>query len=164
MTVYRITAMCSLVVSGFVLAAEANGDDPHGQFTGDIKPIIYVSNVEKSAPFYRDVLGFELDGFAGDESDPYYAEMLAGPTKFGLHEPTMSGDELRIGQQRLYFRVRDLDAHSHHVEAQGIEVKEIFRRSWMDYFVVKDPDGNVIVFAVTDSERHTSEPWSNEPM
>ncbi len=164
MTVYRITAMCSLVVSGFMLAAEANGDDPHGQFTGDIKPVIYVSNVEKSAPFYRDILGFKLDGFAGDESDPYYAEMLAGATKFGLHEPTMSGDELRIGQQRLYFRVRDLGAHRRYVEMHGVEVKEIFQRSWMDYFVVKDPDGNVIVFAVTDSERHTSEPWTNEPI
>ena len=163
MTVYRITAMCSLAVSGFMLAAEANGDHPHGQFTGDIKPIIYVSNVEKSAPFYRDVLGFELDGFAGDESHPYYAEMLAGPTKFGLHEPTMSGDELRIGQQRLYFRVQDLNAHRRFVESHGVEVTEILQRTWMDYFLVKDLDGNTVVFAVTDSERHTSEPWVSEP-
>lgn len=162
MGVYRITAGCSLVITVFVVAGETSADDLHGEFTGDIKPIIYVSDVEQSAPFYRDVLGFVLDGFAGDEADPYYAEMLAGPTKFGLHEPTMSGDELRIGQQRLYFRVRDLVAHSRHVEAQGIEVKEVFRRSWMDYFVVKDPDGNVIVFAVTESERHTSEPWRRD--
>ncbi len=160
---YRITVMCSLVVSGFMLAAEANGDNPHGQFTGDIKPIIYVSNVEESAPFYGDVLGFELDGFAGDKSDPYYAEMLAGPTKFGLHEPTMSGDELRIGQQRLYFRVHDLNSHRRYVESHGVEVKEIFQRSWMDYFVVKDLDGNTVVFAVTDAERHTSEPWESKP-
>ena len=164
MGAYRITTVFILVFTAFMFTRETSGDEIHGEFTGDIKPIIYVSDVEQSAPFYRDVLGFKLDGFAGDEADPYYADMLAGPTKFGLHEPTMSGDELRIGQQRLYFRVRDLDAHSHHVEAQGIEVKEIFRRSWMDYFVVKDPDGNVIVFAVTDSERHTSEPWTNEPL
>ena len=164
MTVYKITAICSLVVSGFMLTVEANVDDPHGHFTGAIKPIIYVSNVEKSAPFYRDVLGFVLDGFAGDESDPYYAEMLAGPTKFGLHEPTMSGDKLRIGQQRLYFRVRDLSAHRRYVETHGVEVKAIFQRSWMDYFLVKDLDGNIVVFAVTDLERHTSEPWTNEPM
>ena len=59
MAVYRVTAMCGLVISGFMLAGVANGDDPHGQFTGNIKPIIYVSDVAKSAPFYRDVLGFE---------------------------------------------------------------------------------------------------------
>jgi catechol 2,3-dioxygenase-like lactoylglutathione lyase family enzyme len=164
MTVNRITAICSLLVSGFVLAGAANGDDPHGQFTGNIKSIIYVSNVEESAPFYRDVLGFKLDGFAGDEADPYYAEMLAGPTKFGLHEPTMSGDELRVGRQRLYFRVHDLEAHSRYVEANGINVPEIYRRDWMDYFIVKDLDGNTVVFAVTDSERHTSEPWTDESL
>ena len=164
MTVYRISAFFGLVISGFMLAGEANGDDPHGHFTGNVKAIIYVSNVEKSASFYRDVLGFELDGFAGDQADPYYAEMLAGPTKFGLHEPTMFGDELRIGQQRLYFRVQDLNAHRRYVETHGIEVKEIFQRSWMDYFLIKDLYGNIVVFAVTDSERHTSEPWTNESL
>ena len=128
------------------------------------RDIIYVSDVEKSAPFYRDVLGFELDGFAGDEANPYYAEMLAGPVKFGLHEPTMSGDELRIGQQRLYFRVRDIDSHRQYVESRGVKVGEILRRSWMDYFLVEDLDGNTIVFAVTDSERHTSEPWTIESL
>ena len=147
-----------------MLAGAANGDDPHGQFTGNIKPIIYVSDVEKSAPFYRDVLGFELDGFAGDEANPYYAEMLAGPTKFGLHEPTMPGDESRIGQQRLYFRVQDIDAHRRYVGTHGIDVTEIFQRNWMDYFLIKDLDGNIVVFAVTDSERHTSEPWTNKPL
>ena len=162
MGAYRVTAVCSLVLTVFVVTGEARGEDFHGEFTGDIKPVIYVSDVEQSAPFYRDILGFVFDGYAGDKANPYYAEMLAGPTKFGLHEPTMSGDESRIGQQRLYFRVRDLDAHSRQVQAQGIEVKEIFRRSWMDYFLVKDPDGNVIVFAVTDSERHTSEPWTRD--
>jgi catechol 2,3-dioxygenase-like lactoylglutathione lyase family enzyme len=162
MGVYKVTAMCRLVITGFILAGLANGDEPHGQFTGNIKPIIYVSDVEKSAPFYRDVLGFELDGFAGDEANPYYAEMLAGPTKFGLHEPTMPGDESRIGQQRLYFRVQDIAAHRRYVEAHGIGVKEIFQRNWMDYFLIKDLDGNIVVFAVTDSERHTSEPWTNK--
>jgi catechol 2,3-dioxygenase-like lactoylglutathione lyase family enzyme len=151
-----------LVFTAFMVAGETSGDDLHGEFTGDIKPIIYVADVEQSAPFYRDVLGFVLDGFAGDEADPYYAEMLAGPTKFGLHEPTMSGDELRIGRQRLYFRVRDLGAHRRYVAAHGVEAGEIIRRSWMDFFVVRDPDGNDIVFAVTDAERHTSEPWRRD--
>jgi len=107
---YRITVVCSLVYTAIIIAGPTNGDEHYGEFTGDIKPIIYVSDVQRSAPFYRDVLAFVFDGFAGNEADPYYAEMLAGPVKFGLHETTMSGDELRIGQQRLYFRVRDRDA------------------------------------------------------
>lgn len=139
-----------------------SGDITHGGFTGEVKPVIYVSDVRGSVPFYRDVLGFEFDGFAPDQADPYYAEMLAGGLKFGLHEPTMPGDEERVGQQRLYFRVRDLDAHRRRVEAQGVEVGEVVRRSWMDFFTVRDLDGNDIVFAVTDPERHVSQPWRRD--
>lgn len=152
----------SLALAGFVIPAEMSGYSPHGGFTGEVKPVIYVADVERSAPFYRDVLGFELDGFAGDEADPYYAEMLAARLKFGLHEPTMSGDEERVGRQRLYFRVRDLEAHRRYVEARGADVGEIVRRSWMDFFSVRDFDDNEIVFAVTDAERHASQPWSRD--
>lgn len=132
---------------------------PHGGFTGDVKPVLYVSDVRRAAPFYTDVLGFDLDGFAGDEADPYYAEMLAGRLKFGLHEPTMDGDEERVGRQRLYFRVRDLETHRQRVQAEGGSPSEIYRRSWMDYFTVRDPDGNVVAFAATVPDRHTSQPW-----
>ena len=92
----------------------------------------------------------------------YAAEMLAGRLKFGLHEPTLPGDEERVGRQRLYFRVRDLAAHHRRVQAEGAKVGEIVRRSWMDFFSVRDPDGNDIVIAVTDPERHASQPWSRD--
>jgi catechol 2,3-dioxygenase-like lactoylglutathione lyase family enzyme len=42
-----------------------------------------VTDVQRSVPFYRDVLGFDFDGFAGDAADPDYAEMLAGRQKTG---------------------------------------------------------------------------------
>ena len=60
--------------------------------------------------------------------------------------------------------MHDLGAHRRYVETHGVEVKEIFQRSWMDFFLVKDLDGNIVVFAVTDTERHMSEPWTNEPL
>ena len=72
----------------------------HGTFTGEVKPVLYVADVEQSAPFFRDVFGFELLGYAGAEEDPYYADLAAGDLKFGLHEPTAPGQEERIGQQR----------------------------------------------------------------
>lgn len=160
--IIRCTAMtcCHLLVI-LTFVAPAIADEQDNQFTGDIKVVIFVADVEKSAAFYRDVLGFTFDGFAGDADDPYYAEMLAGPTRFGLHEPTVTGDELRVGQQRVYFRVRNLDAQRQLVETHGIEVPELIERSWMDFFVVEDPDGNDVVFAVTDPIRHTSQPWTN---
>lgn len=157
----RLLVVALTLVPG-VAASEDDGS-LHGGFTGEVKPVIYVRDVERSAPFYRDVLGFALDGFAGEAEDPYYAEMLAGPLRFGLHEPTMAGDEERIGRTRLYFRVRSLEAHRRRIEARGVEAGEIEQRSWMDYFVVRDPDGNAIVFAWTDPAKHTSDPWSRDP-
>lgn len=161
---HRISAMFAVVVSLAFILAGGLADQADSQFTGDIKPVIYVSDVEQSVPFYRDVLGFELDGYSGDEANPYYAEMLAGPRKFGLHEPTMPGDESRVGQQRLYFRVRDLLVQRRFIESKGVEVKEVYYRDWMDFFSIEDSDGNIIVFAVTDSERHSTEPWLNESL
>jgi predicted enzyme related to lactoylglutathione lyase len=140
----------------------ALGDERHlhGVFTGRLKAVLYVAGVEKSAAFFQDVLGFELDGFA-DRADgrPYYAEMLAGGTKFGLHEPMSSGQQSRVGEQRLYFRVRDLEAHRLHVAARGGKPGEVKRTECMDMFVVRDPDGHEIVFALTTPERHSIDPW-----
>jgi len=135
---------------------------PHPSFTGDVKPVVFVTDVEKAMPFYRDVLGFDFLGFAGKKDDPYYAEMAAGAQKFGLHEPTTEADAGRVGKVKLYFRVVDLEAQRKRLTLQKIPVGQLYERSWMDFFSVIDPDGNEIVFAVTDPARHTSKPWKRE--
>ena len=145
----------------------------HGRFTGDVKALLYVRDVEDAAPFYRDTLGFGFHGFSTLEgaASPYYAEMSAGALRFGLHEPMGEGQRSRIGQQRLYFRVEDLEAHHRRVAAWDAGPSEIFRRDWMDYFIAKDADGNEIVFGATDTDRHAVDPWTsagsvdpNEPL
>lgn len=154
-----------LVLVTLLVACGGSGGEPadeqnaHGVFTGEIKAVIYVSDVEKSAPFYRDVLGFEFQGFAGPAEEPYYAEMVVAGVKFGLHEPTSEGQEAKVGQQRLYFRLRDLPAHRARVLAWGGKAGEIKKTAWMDMFIARDPDGNEIVFAVTDPEQHSINPW-----
>jgi predicted enzyme related to lactoylglutathione lyase len=159
----RVVAfLTSMAVAGLVgLLGSQNPDaELHGKFTSDIKPVLYVADVEVSAEFFRVSLGFGFDGFAsrGDGS-PYYAEMVAGERKFGLHEPTSNGQETRVGQARLYFRVLNLAAHRQRVALSGGEPGEIIETDWMDMFIVRDPDGNEIVFAVTDPERHSIDPW-----
>lgn len=141
------------------LGAQGDVKDAHGVFTGDIKAVVYVADVERSAPFYRDVLGFSFEGFADLDEEPYYAEMAAGGTKFGLHEPTSAGQEPKVGRQRLYFRVRDLAVHRSRVAARGGDPGEVITTGWMDFFVVTDPDGNEIVFAVTAPAHHRMDPW-----
>jgi catechol 2,3-dioxygenase-like lactoylglutathione lyase family enzyme len=139
---------------------QGNPKEAHGVFTGEMKVVIYVSDVEQSAPFYRDVLGFDFHGFAGEDKNPYYAEMVVAGVKFGLHEPTSDGQETKIGQQRLYIRVEDLHAHRSRVLAWGVAAGEIKKTDWMDLFIVRDADGNEIIFAITDPEHHSIYPWN----
>ncbi len=154
-----------LVGFGFLtLALTADGTsqdqlEAHGRFTGQVKPVLYVTDVEASAPFFRDVLGFEFQGFANLDGAPYYADMAAGPLKFGLHEPTAESHRSRVGQQRLYFRVEDLAAHRTRVAAWDGAPGPVIETDWMDMFIVRDPDGHEIVFAVTDPEKHSNNPW-----
>jgi len=152
--------LCLLPVPGSPARAQDSLRNAHGTFTGEIKPVLYVADVGKSMPFYRDDLGFAFEGFAGPEGDPYYAEFSAAGIKFGLHEPTSPGQESKVGQGRLYFRVEDLAAHRSRVLAWGGEPGEIKVTDWMDMFIVRDPDGNEVVFATTDTGRHTSNPWN----
>ena len=157
----RCLVMLTLLVVGDCLHAASNdARNLHGGFTGELKPVLYVADVEKSAPFFRDVFGFEFDGYANrSDGRPYYAEMIAGTVKFGLHEPTASGQEARVGRQRLYFRVRDLYLHRARVVAWGAEPSDIRETDWMDMFIVRDPDGHEIVFAFTDPAKHSIDPW-----
>jgi predicted enzyme related to lactoylglutathione lyase len=127
--------------------------------TGDVKPVLYVVDVESAVPFYRDVLGFEFLGFSNADGEPYYAEMRAGSLKFGLHDPMNAEQESWIGHQRIYFRVRDVGHQRAHVLSQGGLAGEITETDWMDMFIVRDPDGHQIVFAATDPAKHSVDPW-----
>lgn len=145
------------------LALPSGGDDcvkaPKGEFLGEVKPVLYVADLPRSVAFFRDALGFEFLNYSGEEGDPYYAEMAAGPTKFGLHRPRNERERARVGRQRLYFRVRDVEAQSRHVAACDGKPDPIIKRAWMTMFSVTDPDGHEITFAETDPKVHTIDPW-----
>lgn len=160
----RLLPMLFCLVCAWMPTASGEAEEDirtaHGGFTGEVKPVLYVADVGESVPFFRDVLGFEFDGFANrSDGSPYYAEMVAGGLKFGLHEPVAAEQKSRVGQQRLYFRVRDLDAHRDRVIAWGGDPGAIRKTDWMDMFIVRDPDGHEIVFAFTDPARHSIDPW-----
>lgn len=150
-----------LVILAFGLSCEQPSPQQHpsGPFLGQVKPVLYVRDVEVSAPFFRDVLGFEFLGFSDIEGVPYYAEMAAGSLKFGLHNPMNPEQEEWVGHQRLYFRVADIQEHRSLVESGSGNPGEILETDWMDMFIVKDPDGHEIVFAATDPAKHSIDPW-----
>jgi predicted enzyme related to lactoylglutathione lyase len=130
-----------------------------GIFTGEVKPVLYVRDVEVSAPYFTDVLGFEFLGYSNLEGSPYYAEMAAGSLKFGLHNPMNEEQEEWIGHQRIYFRVREVTGHRERILMAGGAAGEIRETDWMDLFIVRDPDGHEVVFASTDPQKHAIDPW-----
>jgi predicted enzyme related to lactoylglutathione lyase len=149
--------------AAFMIASSACSQPPSpaaeaGLVTGEVKPVLDVTDVEVAAPFYRDVLGFGFLGYSNSDGEPYYAEMTAGPLKFGLHEAMNPEQESRIGQQRLYFRVTDLGAQRSSVAEAGGEPGDVIDTDWMDLFIVHDRDGHEIVFAYTDAAEHSIDP------
>jgi len=138
-------------------------------FTGDVLFVIYVSDVEVSASFYRDVLGFEFLGFWDYEVDGYvpawrdtaapkYAGFVAGGQKFGLHKPVNESQEACVGCTRYYFRVADVEAEHARVSEHGVPISEIHSSSLLKRFYVYDPDGLQVFFAET-AEGAPVDPW-----
>jgi predicted enzyme related to lactoylglutathione lyase len=130
-----------------------------GPFTGQVKPVLYVQDVEASAPFFQDVLGFEFLGYSNIDGAPYYAEMAAGSLKFGLHNAMSEEQEGWIGHQRIYFRVRHAREFRSEVISRGASPGELIETDWMDMFIVRDLDGHEIVLATTDPAKHAIDPW-----
>ena len=114
--------------------------------------IIYVSDLERSSAFYRDVVGlpFKLTG-AG------YAEFATEGTKFGLFDraglPALIGKEGEAGAAgppgEVAFIVEDVDAEARRLRAASATILSgPADRPWGHRTVhVLDPDGHVVEFA-----------------
>jgi len=116
------------------MVSEGLGLGPIGQI------LVPVTDVERAAAFYRDVLGIRyLFGFPG------IAFLDAGGVRLYLAAPTEPGFD---GRSTLYFRVPDIGAAVAALEARGLEFTDrphmIFddgsTQTWMCF--AKDPDGN----------------------
>ena len=169
----------AVVLGGLALAAVSAGSSPgvpardaHGVFTGDVKIVFYVHDVRKAVEFYTKALGFKFhhyfDHVGGGsvptwtrDVPPIYAELSYAGRRFGLHSPTSEADRKSVGAAKVYFQVKDLDAHHLRTKARGANPGEIRKRSWMDMYQVIDADGNRIYFAFTDDKVHGN-PWYGE--
>jgi len=95
-----------------------------------------VADVDRSAAFYRDVLGFEVKQHAGG------VEAVLGPARIrfdreGPRKPAV-----------VFLQSEDVAAMHSAVRARGGSPSEIERVNWikMQMFEVRDPDGNVLWF------------------
>ena len=96
---------------------------------------LYVSEIERSVGFYRDLLGIPLEG------DDDWQEASLGGTRFALHRTHEGIGEPSSGTIHVNLEVADLDAAAERLRAAGVEVEETMREEWGAAAKVVDPDG-----------------------
>ena len=98
----------------------------------------YVSDLEKSIPFYRDVLGFQF------VSQDAVARFHIGGVLFEV-VPTENREKLRgRGNARLCLKVDDINAALAELQGQGIRTGEAAQKENGILASFRDPDGNEI--------------------
>jgi predicted enzyme related to lactoylglutathione lyase len=96
---------------------------------------LYVSDMERSAAFYRDVLDIPLEG------DDDWQEAALGGMRFALHHTHDGIGELSAGTIHLNFEVDDVDAAADRLRAAGAAAEETMRDEWGAALRTRDPDG-----------------------
>ncbi len=122
---------------------------------------VCVTDFDRALAFYRDTLGFDVVFTYGDP--PFYGEVARDDAAFYLRQvdesPFLAG--VRDDQQLLSVSVLVTDAKELFVELQerGVDFQERLRsKPWGAVeFVVRDPDGNLILFGSPDPHRPTAE-------
>jgi len=96
---------------------------------------LYVTDMERSAAFYRDLLGIPLEG------DDHWQEASLGGTRFALHHTHEGIGELSAGTINLNLEVEDIDAAVERLGVAGADVQETMRDDWGAAVRISDPDG-----------------------
>ena len=120
-----------------------------------LTPNLIVSNVERSAEFYRDVLGFSVQMTVPDAPPFAFAIVTTGSVEVFLnsHEsaaaeyPAFAGRPIG-GTLTLFFEVVNI-AEAYESLKGTVDVVMPFEKKWygMTEFAFLDPDGYVITYA-----------------
>jgi lactoylglutathione lyase len=105
--------------------------------------IVFVSDMQRSTSFYRDLLGLSLKF-----SSPGWTEFVTGSTTIALHparntSAVSSQEQAPAGQAQLGFQVDDLDAVYSALQLQGARFSVIPQQQAEGgkLAVLHDPDG-----------------------
>ena len=96
---------------------------------------LYVSDMERSLRFYRDLLGIRLEG------DDDWQEAALHETRFALHGAHEGMDRLSAGTVHVNFEVADLPDALERLAAAGVHTESALREEWGAAAKVVDPDG-----------------------
>jgi len=101
----------------------------------------WVTDMDRSVRFYRDVLGLTLSRRDGDE----WAEFETGGARVALHAARGSGQAGGPGGATAVFQVDDLDAAKAGLGAKGVEFgHEAEVKGFARFASFTDPDGNTL--------------------
>ena len=138
--------------SGFSTMAEEAQAVPAGPVLKGAMPVVFVSNVQTSAAFFRDKLGFAIDFLHGHP--PFYASVSRGAARLHLrfvHEPVFAPGvrEREEGLLSAFLDVDNIKGLFAEYKAVGVDfVHPLRKEPWGGpAFIVLDPDGNWICFA-----------------
>ena len=117
-------------------------------------PLLRVADVARSAAWYRDILGFNVDVFP-DEKPHVFAILTRGPAEIMLRRSSFARSPhwedwdvrlpLKSGLRELYARLVPLGVVSRHLE----------RMPYCDCeFDIRDPDGYVICLSQMLEDPH----------
>ncbi|RZT13214.1 putative glyoxalase superfamily protein PhnB [Kribbella sp. VKM Ac-2569] len=132
--------------------APPTSEQPETQDTAvaSAKPVLYVADVDASATFYRDQLGFRIDFLHGNP--PFYGSVSRDGATLHLKlvdEPVFAaGAAEREGLIMAFVdapNVREL--YTEYQSADAEIVQKLTKQAWGGTdFIVRDPDGNAIAF------------------
>ena len=120
-----------------------------------LTPNLLVSNVERSAAFYRDVLGFTMQMTVPDAPPYAFAMMTSGAVEVFLNAAEAAYAEYPAfkdlplgGTLTLFIEVTEIEAAYARL-APLVRVVMPFEKKWygMTEFAFLDPDGYVITYA-----------------
>jgi catechol 2,3-dioxygenase-like lactoylglutathione lyase family enzyme len=121
---------------------------------------VFVTDFARALAFYRDTLGFDVVFTYGEP--PFYGEVAREGAAFNLRYvgemPFVAGR--RDAEQLLSVAIRATDAKALFLRYQeaGVDFQERLRaKPWgADEFVIRDPDGNLILFGAPGATASSS--------
>jgi uncharacterized glyoxalase superfamily protein PhnB len=114
-------------------------------------PVIFVANVQASAEFFRDTLGFSIEFLHGKPA--FYGSVSRDGARLHIkfvHEPILAvGPQDSSGFINAFVEVENVKAlYAEYVEAGATVSQKLAKQAWGGHdFIVRDPDGNAICFA-----------------
>lgn len=123
--------------------------------TGRLQVTLFVSDVLKSVDYYRNVLGFEFNGYWnpktqgveqewGHDEPPEYAEVLAGENRIGLRP---AQGPVQPGAVECSLEVTGIDHLHEQVRVRGGQATLPADQPWgARTFTTSDPDGHLWLF------------------